>query len=255
MRQAFNGKLFFMLWAAAILATLALFPYLLATGILNAAQLPVPLSTFIQIQLAQSALVYGITIFFGLILAKRAGFGAPYLEAWLSGKAVPGEFKVSLKTAVLLGMSMGPIILALDLLLFSPLLPASSSQTQPPAWTGFLASFYGAITEELLLRLGFMSLIAWTSGLIASTPDRRPKNIGIWTAIIVASIAFGIGHLPATAKVMAITPLVIFRAVILNGIPGVAFGWLYWRHGLEAAMIAHFATDLVLHMIAPAAMP
>ncbi|MEK7232229.1 MAG: CPBP family intramembrane glutamic endopeptidase [Elusimicrobiota bacterium] len=244
-----------MLWASAMVSTLALFPYLLATGILNLAQLPVPLSTIIRIQLTQSALIYGVAISFGLILAKRVGFGAPYLEAWLSSKAAPGEFKGSLKTAIPLGLSAGLIILVLDLLVFSPLLPASAPKTQFPAWTGFLASFYGAITEELLLRLGFMTLIAWASRLIASTPDHRPKNLGVWTAIILSSIVFGIGHLPATAKMMALTPLVVSRAVILNGIPSVAFGWLYWRHGLEAAMLAHFTADLVLHVIAPAAIP
>jgi hypothetical protein len=29
------------------------------------------------------------------------------------------------------------------------------------------------------------------------------------------------------------------------------FGWLYWRRGLEAAIVAHFAADLVLHVAAP----
>jgi len=46
-----------------------------------------------------------------------------------------------------------------------------------------------------------------------------------------------------------LSPAVIARAVILNGIPGVAFGWLYWQRGLEAAMVAHFSADLVLHVL------
>ena len=37
--------------------------------------------------------------------------------------------------------------------------------------------------------------------------------------------------------------------VQMNGIPGVAFGWLYWQRGLEAAMVAHFSADLVLHVL------
>ena len=49
--------------------------------------------------------------------------------------------------------------------------------------------------------------------------------------------------------------LVLFGAkrhddpVVLNSLAGIAFGWLYWRRGLEAAMIAHFAADLVLHVL------
>jgi membrane protease YdiL (CAAX protease family) len=37
-----------------------------------------------------------------------------------------------------------------------------------------------------------------------------------------------------------------------NGLAGVVFGWLYWRRGLLAAMVAHLTFDLVLHVIVPA---
>jgi hypothetical protein len=30
------------------------------------------------------------------------------------------------------------------------------------------------------------------------------------------------------------------------------YGWLYWRRGLLSAMVAHFATDVVLHGLTPA---
>lgn len=33
---------------------------------------------------------------------------------------------------------------------------------------------------------------------------------------------------------------------------GVAFGWLCWKRGLVAAVTAHIAADIVLHVIAPA---
>jgi membrane protease YdiL (CAAX protease family) len=32
---------------------------------------------------------------------------------------------------------------------------------------------------------------------------------------------------------------------------GILFGWIYWKKGLEAAMVAHFSTDIVLHVIFP----
>jgi hypothetical protein len=41
----------------------------------------------------------------------------------------------------------------------------------------------------------------------------------------------------------------------LNGVLGVAFGRLYWKKGLESAMIAHFSADIVLHVITAAAAP
>jgi len=43
---------------------------------------------------------------------------------------------------------------------------------------------------------------------------------------------------------------VVTRALLLNGIPGLACGYLYVRYGLEAAMLSHFSLDIVLHLIA-----
>jgi membrane protease YdiL (CAAX protease family) len=37
--------------------------------------------------------------------------------------------------------------------------------------------------------------------------------------------------------------------MLLNSIGGLVFGWLYWRQGLLAAMVAHFSADVVLHVI------
>ena len=43
----------------------------------------------------------------------------------------------------------------------------------------------------------------------------------------------------------------ITRALLLNGIGGIVFGWLYWKRGLLAAMLAHFSADIVLHVVTP----
>ena len=50
---------------------------------------------------------------------------------------------------------------------------------------------------------------------------------------------------------MTITPFVIFMAVVLNGVAAVAFGYLFYKRGLEAAMIAHFCADFVVWVIGP----
>jgi hypothetical protein len=39
---------------------------------------------------------------------------------------------------------------------------------------------------------------------------------------------------------------VVLRAVVLNGVPGVLFGWLYWRRSLDAAIVSHAALHVVL---------
>ena len=79
---------------------------------------------------------------------------------------------------------------------------------------------------------------------------KHTDNI-MWVSIILASIVFGLGHLPATSAIMAITPAVVLRAILLNGVGGVVFGWLFFRKGLEFAMISHFSLDIVLHVLLP----
>lgn len=60
---------------------------------------------------------------------------------------------------------------------------------------------------------------------------------------------FGLLHLPSTAILIPITSFTIARAIMLNGIAGAIFGWLYWKKGLESAIILHFTAGLIIHVI------
>jgi membrane protease YdiL (CAAX protease family) len=115
-----------------------------------------------------------------------------------------------------------------------------------------MASFYGAIDEELMMRLGLLSLLAlglrtlWrAAGAVRSDP--LPSSV-FWSANVLAAVLFGLGHLPATAALAPLTSDVIVRAIVLNGTGGLVFGMLFKRFGLEWAMAAHFGADLVLHV-------
>ncbi|GAG18864.1 unnamed protein product, partial [marine sediment metagenome] len=129
--------------------------------------------------------------------------------------------------------------------------PVTVAMAAPPLWTRLLLSLYGGVAEELMMRLGLMTLLVWISWKVRAAPGGGPATLGVWTAIVVVNIIFGLGHLPMTARLMAITPLVVVRAVVLNSIAGIIFGWLYWQRGLEAAMVSHFSADVVLHVLLP----
>jgi membrane protease YdiL (CAAX protease family) len=102
-----------------------------------------------------------------------------------------------------------------------------------------------------MLRLFLMTLFVWVAFKIRKTSDGGPTSAGVWFAIVISSVIFGIGHLPITGNLASITPVVIARAILLNGVAGIIFGWLYWKKGLESAMIAHFSADIVLHVVLP----
>ncbi|MCV4861147.1 hypothetical protein OFB63_34375, partial [Escherichia coli] len=77
------------------------------------------------------------------------------------------------------GLLTGGGLLALDRL-FAPLLPPTAQGTLPAVarWKRLLASFYGGINEELLLRLFLMTLVAWLLGRIFSrSPRAEPPAV------------------------------------------------------------------------------
>ncbi|MFL0195304.1 CPBP family intramembrane glutamic endopeptidase [Clostridium sp. WILCCON 0269] len=118
-------------------------------------------------------------------------------------------------------------------------------------WKALLAPFYGGIAEEITFRMFLMTFFIWVSSKIKKTKEGHPTDIGIWLSIILSSVLFGLGHLGITSDLATITSAVILRAVLMNGVLGIIYGWLYWKKGLESAMIAHFSSDIVLHVITP----
>ncbi len=247
-----DWKVFGVLMLGALLGALCLLPYALT---LTPALPPggPPLGVLLIASTVQTLLLVAIAAAVGLRLGERIGLGAPLLKAWLAGDpTAPRRFVADLPIAVLIGVAGAVLTAALDLFVFAPRIPELQSAAQaaaPPLWTGLTSALYGAIDEEILLRLGLMTALVWVGTRL--TRSAQPGAGVVWTANVATALLFGLGHLPATALIAPLTPLVILRAVVLNGLEGVAFGWLYWRRGLLAAMVAHFCADVVLHVLAP----
>ena len=246
-----NWKLFIILLIASIFGIIAVFPYTLTIQGSLLQNLPVPLYVLLTGQIIQGTVMFAIAIFAGLYFAKKVGFGLPILEGWLEGREVKSYLKSILGISIGLGILAGILIIGLDYLFsFAGVtINVAQSSINPPAWQGFLASFYGGINEEILLRLFLMTLLVWIFFKIKKTETGKPTKMGIWLAIILAAILFGIGHLPTVMAITTLTPLVIVRTIVLNAVGGIIFGWLYWKKGLESAMISHFSADIVLHVI------
>ena len=248
MKIGINWKLFVILLIASFITTLMVLPYTLALS----PSLTNVFTPFVLItQLIQSLIIFSIAIFIGLCLYKRVRFNLPILEGWLEGIEVGNYLKSILGISIGLGVLSGIIIVLLSFL-FTPVSSIfQNASISVPIWKAFLACFYGGIGEEILLRLFVMTLIVWIIFKIKKTSVGKPTTIGIWIAIIISAVIFGLGHLPITGTITSITPLIIVRAVLLNGIGGIIFGWLYWKKGLESAMISHFSADIVLQVIFP----
>jgi membrane protease YdiL (CAAX protease family) len=171
------------------------------------------------------------------------GLRTPLNLASLSPTTRP-TLKVWLPVAAALGAILPPLILLLDRLLFAG---ASLERVRTvgalPFGTRIVIVLYSAVTEELLYRVVISTLLAWLCYIALSR-----ETEAIWIGISIAAVLFGLAHVPNLAHV----PHAILRAVVLNGIAGLLFGWLYWRKGLEPAVLAHLMADAVMYLVVPA---
>ncbi len=245
-----NRKLFFTVWIAAMFGAVAIIPFALTIQAELLQSAPLPLPTLLLLSMLQSAVMFGIFTAIGVALAPRVGLGLPFVQAWLNKKPPESQrqtmqWQTIVAQSVIIGIVAALLIIGLELLYFVPAMAESGlsfpESAQPAVWQGFLASFYGGITEEVLLRFFLMTLFVWLGSKVSRTSAGQPTSSVFWLAIVLAAIVFGLGHLPTTAALgLPLNNLIITRAIILNGIPGLAFGWLYWKRGLESAMVAHF---------------
>lgn len=252
LKKSVNWNVYFILLSASILSILAIMPYILTIqgDVLKTAPLPLPFVLVIIV--AQSALLFAVLTFIGLKLANGLGLQMPIIEKIVLQKKTDFNLEAVIKNSVLLGLLTGGVIILLDFVFFKFGLESLFQQLSVPIWQGFLASFYGGISEEIVMRLFLMTFFVWFISKITNPKGKILENkLIMWTAIFIVSLLFGIGHLPITSELMPLTPLVISRALVLNGIGGMVFGWLYWKKGLESAMIAHFSADIVLHVCLP----
>ncbi len=212
--------------------------------------------------MAQTTVFVLIAVFAGLAAARRLGLEAPVTAAMARGEPAWPQLRRFLVGAIAAGLLSGAALVLLDAYVFNPRMPElrglnQASMAHHSYWKAALACLYGGFTEELLMRLFLLSVLALgLAKLWQLVVGARRAGSAPWGALlcanVLAAVLFGLLHLPATAAMVKLTPFLVVRAVILNGVVGVVCGFLYIRRGLEAAMVAHLSADVVLHLVAPA---
>lgn len=234
--ENFNWLQYGVILAGAVFGIIAVTPYAFQINKDKLAEAPMPLPKLALLSLIQGMVIFAIVTFFGLNASTALGL------------AITSPME-SIPLAIIAGVTGTTVMVLIEARLFQPHLPTALKDAQHaiPVWKRFLAGFYGGISEEVLTRLFLVSGITW---LIVQITQSQVDSV-IPLAIILSALIFGIGHLPATAAITPLTPLLIVRAIVLNGIIGIVCGLLFWQYGLVSAMVAHFCADMVLHVIAP----
>jgi hypothetical protein len=254
--ERFPWRVLWFLLIASLLGAAAALPFILEVFrplIQSSPPIPIPLPLLVIIGIAENFLLFGVTIGVGLLLARKMGVGAPLIQSWLYHQDSQVNASASIKAGVPVGIAIG-VVLVIIILAVAPQMPGLPfvRAGQIPIWKRVLVCFYGGLDEETLTRLFLLTLFAWLGLRIFQKQKARLSTATFWIANVTVAVLFGLGHLPAASRVMQITPEVVVVALALNGVAAVSFGYLYWKRGLEAAMIAHFCADFVIYVIGPA---
>jgi membrane protease YdiL (CAAX protease family) len=210
-----------------------------------------PFPVMISIVAFQIGLITTVFSWIGLKLTKRTGLSLPLLQTWLLEKKKPVLDRAALKLA-LIGGAIGSIVMVLmDVLLFQPHIPKLGNGEGVVWWKAVLGGvLYGGIVEEVLMRLFLMTLIIWLLAFIFKKYRNSIPSSFYWIGIILAAFIFSAGHLPATEALYGeLSSILIVRSFLLNGILAIFFGYLFWKKGLEYAMIAHMMVHVVTQLI------
>ncbi len=260
-RQSFPWKIYLIILALALLAAIVKIPAVIFS--IGAADQPQDWMLISVMSALQDVIPFGIfPAFIGLLLANRTGFDLPLIKALLAKKPLGKLFKNDMLTALISALILS-VVAIIVLLLLKPVVQNDFASrglsfsdfeglSKAPFWAMGLASFSAGVLEEIGFRLGLMSFIAYLGGLLWKDAAKRPASGVIWTAIFLVALLFGALHISNIITLgLPLIPSLISYAVIGNLFPGILFGWLYWKRGLETAILTHILFDLCVHVLFP----
>ena len=90
------------------------------------------------------------------------------------------------------------------------------------------------------------SLIAGLAGRVMPPRGDGPSDVAMWLALGLAAVIFTAVHAAPAGEAAGAAALVAEPMQLVRLLAGGLFGWLFWKYGLEAAVTAHLAYNIVL---------
>lgn len=200
--------------------------------------LPIALEQLQLASLIQSLLFVAITSTLGVTLHQNVQLDSPILKALITTKMKHVSFKPILQWGVMGGIC-GGVILVIYQYLFQQIVPISATNENVILPIS-VRIFYGGITEEILMRWGLMTLFVWLLLKLSIKNFHHIPSSVYWLAIVISALFFAVLHLPMLFSLIEIPSATLISMVIIgNSLFGLIAGYLYWKQGLESAMIAH----------------
>ena len=178
----------------------------------------------------------------GIWLGERVGMGPKLWRSLVSKAPVSwGTLLGHLLSGVLVGFVLG---IANSLQNLLPKGALGAGLDKPTTFEYLLRCLSAAITEEILFRLGLITLFVWIIRKIVKKPAL--DGLSLWIGSLLSALLFAGAHLPHMLTFGSAGSSLLITVVLFNTVGGLIMGWLYLRHGLISAMIAHFIADALV---------
>jgi hypothetical protein len=173
----------------------------------------------------QSVILVFVCAAGGSILAQRIGFRSVVNEMWLTNTDLRTVLRRQFRYSVPIG-AFGALLAYLV----------------APEFIGYLDSFpqltrlFGGLYEEIVTRWGIMTFIVWALWRIDQKGIGIPRVAFIWSGIVLSQILFACGHIANLLRCGIADPHWPVLTIFVASLP---WGWLFWKRGIESAIIAH----------------
>lgn len=187
--------------------------------------------------------VLALAVGIGVLLAPRVGMAAPVLTTWIAGRSP----RAALRRVWLPGVA-GGVAGAACLVTLAIVWPESLKAAEPLYTMPLLSKLlYGSLTNELLVRWGMLACVFWALWRLAGRNAPPSPTMG-WAAVVLCALLWAATHWLLACWLLGPLPgLLLLHVVLGKVIYGLLAGFLCWRFGLEAAILAHMVTFVLSH--------
>jgi hypothetical protein len=141
-------------------------------------------------------------------------------------------------TPIIIALSVALYVSTIDCIVFRAIIPDIYLNLfrNVPLGTRLLSFMMRAWNENIIYRLTMMSALAWLVGFLWKNGDRPAAGAFVLAAVLAQVINISIN----VAKPSS--PTMLAYDVVRYIVPGVLWGYLYWRHGFTTAELASVGT-------------
>jgi hypothetical protein len=245
MKKSIDRVLFVWLFLTGLLGSLIGVPYTIAVLMDPAAGGPVDLPMVWLSAIGEAILFLAPASAVGIWLGKQVGLGPKILSIFVTQTSVNWKtLRSHFYAGLIVGLVLGVVASIQNTL---PKGALGAGLDNPSTFEYLLRCMSAAITEEILFRLGLVTLFVWIIRIIVKKPALHV--LALWIGSLVSALLFAGAHLPNLLVFGSAGSSLVLIILVFSTVAGLVMSWLYIRYSLFSAMIAHFIVDAIVYVL------